>query len=874
VLVHALTRKLGWYGCLLFCSVLVPAYAQNAVVAGFQPLTEWKGAWRQKPLRQYLPLAGRWLVTNDKLAANTSVVLPALFPIGGEFSCTREIFLDAGLAERPLRFVVGPVSYRCHALINGHLAGNHEAGGAAFAFDLNSQHLLPGQNNKLRMVIDTQLQPLTTLPARLRPQAGRYTPGVHENVFIEVLPDVAIDSVRCLTRLEPENAATLDIKVALSLRDKLPAPPIAPAGASRFGKKIETESMFALVAELYDSTGSQRLAAVPPVTIERVDDLQQEFALSLRVDNPRLWSPATPHLYRLRLAVSHGALPIDEWWETIGLRQIQWQKNRLLINGQPLMLRGVEWMASGFGSFSVADSAACEEIIRRAQEWGGNLLRVVGHPAPPPLLAAADRSGILVLEEIPIYYLTPAHLSKNRFLDIAKSALGELITRDRNHPSLLGWGLAANTPLLPLHEPLFQRLRQAANSLDDRALYAVAELRAARSWQALADALIIDSFEKDVTSEWPSFRDFDKPVLSRFGFSLAAVGSGLSNDQPNEVTAQQRQANKFKNALDKFAANQGLMAGYVIAALQDWRVDAPLLRAGYRPNPEVYPAGLLSLAGEPRLSFQVFQAAHRNVRGPVLPPENFKVKHPDVYTSVGIGLVVFVLLFINRDKRLLDNLRRVFAHPHGFYVDVVENRKISPILTVTIAGAEGCIAAILLSGFLFAYRNSGVLDNVLMLLSGDATIKAKLTWLIWHPGWFILAGAGAFVILGIGLAGLMRIVAFVFGRRVTLSQLLTLVFWSAANVLWLGIVTPFFYALLASGKFVQPLFFGVIIVMLWFLVRVFRGMRVLFGVNAFKTLILFVIVFGGVGLSIYLYYDRSQALWDYTRHYWSQLMNK
>jgi len=858
----------------MLCLSTLSGYAQNAGETNFHPLQVWNGESRQKPLRQFIPLTGRWMISTGPGAAEFAVTLPALFPTDRDFSCSRDFFLSAELADRPLRLVLGPIGYRCQVLLNDHLVGNHEGSSSAFALEVNPEHLLPGQTNKLRLEIDTRLQPLTTIPARLRPQAGKYTPGIFENIFFEALPDFAIDSVRCLTRLDEQNAAaTLQIKTTLRIRDKLPAPPVAPA-VTNAKSKAPAPDQISLVAELFDSTGVARIAGTAPIVVENFDDLQQEFTMELRLDQPQLWAPGQPHLYLLRVAVARGVDPVDEWREMIGVRSLQWEQHRLLVNGQPITVRGIEWAGPGLGVSPYADSAACSAIVDRVVEWGGNLLRVVGQPAPPALLEACDRRGILVLEEIPIYHFTASHLVKNRFTDIARALLGEMIARDRNHPSVVGWGMAVRSAAPVPQQQVFERLRTFAAMIDDRPVYAVTDPAGAKSWTALADFLIIDSFEKDLTPIIPALKGLDKPILTRFGFSLTPAPAGATTGQPVDITTQQRQANKIKNALDDFTANKDLLAGYVVAGLQDWRVDAPLMRAGFRGTPDVYPAGLLSFEGERRLAFQVMQAAHREVRGPALPPENYKVDHPDVYAGVGIGLIAVVLFFVNRDKRLLANLRRAFAHPHGFYFDIVENRKVSPALTILLALAEGCVFAILCAGFLFAYRNSPTLDNLLMMLTQTAEAKGKLVWLVWHPAWLIVAGTVAYVVAGFALIGLLRIVAFIFGRRATVFQLFTMVFWAAANVLLLGVIAPLFYGLLASGRFVQPLLFSILFVAVWFLLRVFRGMRVVFGVNYFKTLILFAIVFGGIGLSIYLYYDRTQALWDYTRHYWTMLAGR
>jgi hypothetical protein len=51
-------------------------------------------------------------------------------------------------------------------------------------------------------------------------------------------------------------------------------------------------------------------------------------------------------------------------------------------------------------------------------------------------------------------------------------------------------------------------------------------------------------------------------------------------------------------------------------------------------------------------------------------------------------------------------LQRVFVHPHGFYVDLNENRKVAPFLTTLLGLMESCIVASLFSGFCYANRES------------------------------------------------------------------------------------------------------------------------------------------------------------------------
>jgi hypothetical protein len=211
------------------------------------------------------------------------------------------------------------------------------------------------------------------------------------------------------------------------------------------------------------------------------------------------------------------------------------------------------------------------------------------------------------------------------------------------------------------------------------------------------------------------------------------------------------------------------------------------------------------------------------------------------------------------------------VHRHGFYVDVNENRKVPPFLSTLLGLAEGCIVAILLSGFCYANRTSLVFDQFLNLLIADPAWKARLVWLIWHPSWFIAVVTASLFAIGLLTAVLMRILGFFLGRSIPTIQYFTFVFWAAANVLVLGIIAPFFYRLLLYKDFSAPLLFLVVAILLWLVGRYFRGMRVVYTMSIPRTIIIFGILVGGLIISLVLYYQRTEAIFEYMKYYWGML---
>jgi hypothetical protein len=282
-------------------------------------------------------------------------------------------------------------------------------------------------------------------------------------------------------------------------------------------------------------------------------------------------------------------------------------------------------------------------------------------------------------------------------------------------------------------------------------------------------------------------------------------------------------------------------------------------------------AGMIDRGGRRRMAFQVVQAFNRGDRRPLLMAKPLAPVYPQEYPIVGIGIILLALFYLNRDRRLRDNLQRIFVHPHGFYVDVCENRKVPPFLSTLLGLMECCIVAILLSAFCFANRESMIQDQFLNLLIADPVWKARAVWLIWHPGWFIGIVTAGLLALGMAAAVFLRILGFFLGRSLPLVQYYTFVFWTSANLLLLGILAPFFYRLLLYSNFTAPLVFLVVLAFLWLAGRFFRGMRVIYTMTILRTAIIFGILAGGLIVSIVLYYQRTEAIFEYVKYYWQML---
>jgi beta-galactosidase/beta-glucuronidase len=156
----------------------------------------------------------------------------------------------------------------------------------------------------------------------------------------------------------------------------------------------------------------------------------------LTVAAPRRWSPATPDLYRVSVAVE-SADGTDHVESTTGLRTIETCAGAVYLNGARISLRGVldqgYWPATGI---TAPDDAAFVRDLEIACDAGFTMVRKHLKLEDPRFHHHADRMGMLVWAE-------PA--STGRFSAAAVQAFEDqiepMVRRDGNHPSIIVWGL-------------------------------------------------------------------------------------------------------------------------------------------------------------------------------------------------------------------------------------------------------------------------------------------------------------------------------------------------------------------------------------------------------------------------------------------------
>ena len=211
--------------------------------------------------------------------------------------------------------------------------------------------------------------------------------------------------------------------------------------------RTEEQGSARLSVRILDPSGSVVAEQTDTVTYDGIS--QTESKLTFRITRPQLWAPGSPHLYTAELTLSRKGRTPDRTLQPFGIRSLFLSPDSgLFLNGHRIVLRGgCIHHDNGILGAAAFDRAEYRKLeLLKAQ--GYNAVRTAHNPPSSALLDAADRLGMLVINEAfdmwreakrPHDY----HLFFNNF---AQRDLASMILRDRNHPSVIMWSIGNEIP--------------------------------------------------------------------------------------------------------------------------------------------------------------------------------------------------------------------------------------------------------------------------------------------------------------------------------------------------------------------------------------------------------------------------------------------
>ena len=345
-------------------------------------------------------------------------------------------------ARHRVFFHVGAANYRSYVWINGQKACEHEGGFTPF--DCEITNLLRDGDNFAVIAVDSAR--LTDGVPTLQTDWWNYG-GITRDVALVEVPEAFIDDY------------------ALQLKR---------------GTKTELEGWVHLEGA---APGAQVTVEIPEqhLTQTAVTGADGRARFTLRATNLQLWAPENPKLYRVDLRAGQDLLVYD-----IGFRTIETRGTQILLNGNPIFLRGICVHAEApYRTGRAYSDEDARTLLGWIKELGANYARFAHYPHDERMTRLADKMGILVWSEIPTYWAVqfenPAVLAK------AQQQLHEMIRRDRNKASVILWSVANETPVNPTRTQFLETLVRNAHEDDPTRLVTAALLVRTEGMKKIVD---------------------------------------------------------------------------------------------------------------------------------------------------------------------------------------------------------------------------------------------------------------------------------------------------------------------------------------------------------------------------------------------------
>jgi beta-galactosidase len=313
-------------------------------------------------------------------------------------------------------------------LLNGRELGRD--GDTYTPFRVEARGLRPGLPNRLEVVVDSRKDP--RLFEGWWNWGGIVRPVHLVPVARANLADVGLLSrVRCRGRATGCRA-TLVVDATLERRGR---GPIAP----RLSLRLRAPGGRAI---------TRRLA------LGRLGGRRRHLRLAVPVPHPRLWSPARPRLYSVRLALSHRGRAQQVVRDHLGLRGVSVKRGRLDLNNRRLRLRGASIHEDMPGHGAALTGADIRRIVRDLDEVGADVTRA-HYLLNERLLDGFDRAGIMVWSQAPIWQ-RDHHSNLLRFAAERRNAVRTVrrtVRAARNHPSVIVHSVANELSFTPDTRP-------------------------------------------------------------------------------------------------------------------------------------------------------------------------------------------------------------------------------------------------------------------------------------------------------------------------------------------------------------------------------------------------------------------------------------
>lgn len=329
--------------------------------------------------------------------------------------------VDSKYAGRRIKLEFEGANQTAEVWLNGKYLGSHKGGYTGFSFEIRPQF---DTDNVLTVKVDNLFD--ATVPPTVKTDYSFYG-GIYRSVSLVMTRTTFVSDMYWTTPNVSEATAQTDFH-------------------SRITNESGNTLQLTVLQELLDPDGSVVDEVATPITVQggQTKALTQS---SHPLKRPKLWSPGTPNLYHIRTSLRNGSELLDVCENPLGFRWFHFDPQQgFFLNGKRLQIQGTNMHQSYPGMGNAVPKSRLVKDIEVAKDMGANFWRTSHYPHDISMMDASDRLGLMVWEELPI---NKEIGNTDEYIGNVSNMAREMIGRDRNHPSVVLWGIAGeiNAPV-------------------------------------------------------------------------------------------------------------------------------------------------------------------------------------------------------------------------------------------------------------------------------------------------------------------------------------------------------------------------------------------------------------------------------------------
>ncbi len=763
--------------------------------------------------RKFVLFNENWTVfTEDYSTKKSSISLPCSFEGTQSLIFEKKFFISKDdYQKNTIKICFGGIFNSIEISINKYNIIKKYGAEIPFEIELPKDVIKPDANNLISLKVISYYDNEITIPLKTGFLFPKISAGILRDVFLEFIPNTYFSEIHYSFAFpEKQNEVFVNADAIIkNLRLINPSP----------DKKDELRVEINVIPKNFSAV-SQKFSFI----INDKSEIKRQFQFTIQ--NPALWSPEDPRLYLFSVNLYLGNQLIDEVNREVGIYDLKYNNN-LYLNNLPFSFKGTTYYIDEAALNKITSYEKIKNDLTFIKNSGFNAVRFAKAYPNPYAIKYCQQLGLIALVELPLNSVPDEILSEKEFQNRAENRFKELVLGYRKYSNTIIFGLGSS--YLPNSYAAKNFINNLSESIDKNIFTYASFVGIPSDNQFNVNLLGIELYS--YPPENISQIEEESGILSNKYFICEVnypnyVGSSSGYLVKNSSEAQGKYFEKFIEAISKTK-----FSGYFINSIFNYSVNYHSLYGG---SNIYYKLGLTENNKLNSLPYRVVEALQNNKQKVTIPIGISKSDNKLFFIFIALGLSLIFGILINSRKKFKEDCSRALFRPYNFFADLRDHRILSSVFTIILMFIEIGAISLLFSILLYYFRTSIILEKILLSFAHKWLINS-VSYLAWHPEECFIYFFILFFIKILAISFIIKISSMFIKTKVDFSSIYFSVIWSFFPFVLILPVDLILYKILMMNEFNIYILAFTILMILWILQRIFKGISVLFEVNPVRV---------------------------------------